>query len=211
MNFHASIKKDLKNCLNQASASMAGSPMKQCVEEQTNEEDSANSKAKLAGYNEEAVFRQESTKATDPPFERIKFRCAALVSDEEELQLQEYFNQGQGINLYEEEIRPLEELELLREMEEENESNVRSRRFYGKDSASSRHSSQRNFEKKYVASTEFRTPSPKLSRRKSIEQKFVRQFQENQVRVSGISNVSSEEVSDWEEGSCEAENQVFNK
>lgn len=157
------------------------------------------------------AFRQESTKETNPPWERLRLRSPVLITEEEELELQEYFNQGQGINLYEEEIRPLEELELLAEAEEMQELGDRFGRAYDGKSASSGQSCERDFYKNQLTSAQFRTPSPKHSRNKSVNHKIRGQFKENLVRVSGISNVSSEEVSDWNDDSCELEDQDFNR
>jgi hypothetical protein len=105
MNFKSSVKRDLTQRLEEVS--------------------SENLKSECYHVNDEITFGLEHTDLDGPKFSEmdvmnwkpIKFdnrplkwlKPLGLISEQEDEELQEYFNNGQGIDLYEEEIRMIEQ------------------------------------------------------------------------------------------------------
>lgn len=164
--FNHSIKKDLNSRLNQDIMLQMDTPSK-WVEEQENEHTTEKVNPNAEDYNWEMIQRVNSTKPTWPPIP-LKRSQPIINTDEDDMELQEYFNQGQGIDLYEEELKPIQELE--------NQKNI-----YGSEEAYWVKASDNDIEfspirksnngckgNKNVTSTQFRTPSPRIDKSKSI-------------------------------------------
>lgn len=189
MTFNSSVKKDLTNRLAFASFGFT-TPSHNWIDEDENEDTIRKAKENYDSYNMEMQFRAESTKLTLPRLPLIKGNHE--VSEEEDMDLQEYFNNGKGIDLYKEELRELEE------SSRSIEDHPQIYEFEIQDSAMEFSPiRKRCMAKKNMASTQFRTPSPRQERSKSIEQVSDKVINEKPVRVAGLSQYSS--VSDDDE------------
>lgn len=194
LTFNSPVKQDLRMRMNGVHMRPSNASNFNCVvAEEENEMGSIPSKHRADDDYDGFQFRDsrmhinESTDMTSIP-QGVVLNHNIEITDEEQEELNDYFNHGEGINLYEEMIRPLVEGEETKQSVFSNNSELM------EDSSPARLGKLDSPKKQYNSSTDFKTPSPKPRRSCSMRAKSGRvcYLNEKPVRMSGISAIGSE-------------------